>query len=119
MSPSQTRDKEEARGFMLVYQKGYCGWLGKLLGKQVFDPQECFRLTQAAGRTAFSMGRKYRKGRCNVEVLEFKSVEEHCTQYKQWEDNPDAPTCAWSGSNSFHNSKYYDWYALEPNCNEA
>jgi len=111
MSPSQTLEREEARGFRLVYQKGYCGLLGRTLGNNVFDPQECFRLTQAAGKNAFSMGRKYRKGRCSVEKLDFD-----CAQYTQWEENPDAPTCSWSSSSNFHNSKYYDWYALEPNC---
>jgi len=115
-SPSQTLREEKQRGFMLVFQKGYCGWLGKTLGEEVFDPQECFRLSQAHGNTAFSMGRKYRRGKCSVEILKFDTEQAHCTQYKQWEENPGAPTCHWSGSNQFHNSKYYDWYALEPNC---
>eukprot|EP00964_Phaeocystis_antarctica_P114152 scaffold78111_cov60-Phaeocystis_antarctica.AAC.1 len=40
---------------------------------------ECFQLAQEAGATAFSMGRKHRKGRCSVELLPFA-----CDNYKQW-----------------------------------
>jgi len=113
MSPSQTMREEKQRGFMLVYTKGYCGGLGRTLGTQIYDPQECFRLAQAAGRTGFSMGRKYRKGKCSVELLPFT-----CDEYAQWQANPDDPACSSSWTGGFHNSKYYDWYALEPNCED-
>jgi len=100
--------------YMLVYQKGYCGSLGKDLGRDIFDPDECFRLAQGLRATAFSMGRKYRKGRCSVELLEFT-----CSNYEQWQAHAEDPVCtdAWSGaSGKFHDSRYYDWYALEPDC---
>eukprot|EP00964_Phaeocystis_antarctica_P161877 scaffold135138_cov69-Phaeocystis_antarctica.AAC.1 len=64
---------------MLVYEKGYCGGLGRTLGRTTVDPQECFKLAKRAGASAFSMGRRYRKGRCSVELLEFTSDD-----YKQW-----------------------------------
>jgi len=114
MSPSQTDRDSEARGFRLIYQKGYCGGLGRTLGTNVFDPSECFRLTQAAEKTGFSMGRKYRKGKCSVELLPFT-----CTEWQQWVDHPDAPACSSSWTGGFHNSRYYDWYALEPNCGDT
>jgi len=106
-------------GYMLVYQKGYCGSLGKDLGRDIFDPNECFRLAQGLRATAFSMGRKYRKGRCSVELLEFT-----CSNYEQWQEHPDDPECpdAWSCANGqcpFHDSRYYDWYALEPQCDQS
>jgi len=113
MSPSKTDKDSEARGFRLVYQKGYCGALGETLGRSVFEPSECFRLTQAAGKTGFSMGRRYREGKCSVELLPFT-----CDEYKQWRENPDDPKCSSSWTGGFHNSRYYDWYALEPNCDE-
>jgi len=97
-------------GYMLVYPKGYCGSLGKDLGRDIYDPAECFRLAQGLRATAFSMGRKYRKGMCSVELLKFTR-----SNYEQWQDHPDDPVCndAWSDG-KFHDSRYYDWYALEP-----
>ena len=65
--------------YMLVYQKGYCGDLGNDLGRDIYDPDECFRLAQEFRATAFSMGRKYRKGICSVELLKFT-----CSEYNQW-----------------------------------
>ena len=65
---------------MLVYQKGYCGDLGNDLGRDIYDPDECFRLAQEFRATAFSMGRKYRKGICSVELLKFT-----CSNYEQWQ----------------------------------
>ena len=50
---------DQSRGYMLVYQKGYCGNLGHDLRRDIYDPAECFRLAQESGATAFSMGRKY------------------------------------------------------------
>ena len=67
-------------GYMLVYQKGYCGSLGKDLGRDIYDPAECFRLAQGLRATAFSMGRKYRKGMCSVELLKFTR-----SNYEQWQ----------------------------------
>ena len=72
--------KDTARDFMLVFAKGFCGALGQDLGTDIYDPMECFQLAQEAGATAFSMGRKHRKGRCSVELLPFA-----CDNYKQWE----------------------------------
>jgi hypothetical protein len=73
-------DTDKRRGFMLVYKKGYCGNLGRDLGRDIYDPDECFRLAQEVRATAFSMGRKYRKGRCSVELLTFD-----CSAYAQWQ----------------------------------
>ena len=64
---------------MLVYQRGYCGGLGKTLSRRVRDPQECFKLALDHFATGFSMGRRYRKGKCCVELLEFTFYD-----YKQW-----------------------------------
>ena len=90
-----TKDENGAdiAGYMLVYKKGYCGALGQDLGKDIHDPDECCRLAQKFGATAFSMGRNYRKGRCSVELLKFT-----CSQYEQWQVSaPLSPsTHAWS-----------------------
>jgi len=111
MSPSQTEDEEKARGYMLVYKKGYCGGLGRTLGRRIRDPDDCFKLAQDFKATGFSMGRRYRRGKCCVELLKFT-----CENYEQWQENPAAPECPSSWHGGFHNSRYYDWYALEPNC---
>jgi len=111
-SPAITLEIAEQRGYMLVYEKGYCGGLGQRLGRnKVFDPDRCFKLAQDEGATGFSMGRKYRRGRCHVETLEFT-----CEEYAKWRADPDDPKCSSSWSGGFHNSKYYDWYAMEPQC---
>jgi hypothetical protein len=113
-SPSQTREQETARGWMLVFEKGYCGNLGqKLSDNSVVDPEVCRQLAQQVGATGFSMGRKYRKGRCCVETLKFT-----CDNYKEWEAKPAKPKCSSSWGGEFHTSRYYDWYAIEPNCDE-
>ena len=96
---------------MLVYKKGYCGGLGKTMGRRIFDPNECFRLAQEFPATGFSMGRKYRAGKCCVETLPFS-----CDEYSAWEANPAEPACSSSWGGGFHKSRYYDWYALEPSC---
>ena len=70
----------KARGYMLVYKKGYCGGLGMTLSGDITDPQECFKLARKHKATGFSMGRRYRKGKCSVELLEFTSDD-----YKQWQ----------------------------------
>ena len=75
----RSRKDKKARGYMLVYKKGYCGGLGKTLSRQVRDPQECSKLALDHFATGFSMGRRYRKGKCSVELLEFTSDD-----YKQW-----------------------------------
>jgi len=111
MSPSATLTEEKARGYMLVYEKGYCGNLGPKLSSDTVDPDACFKLAVDYKATGFSMGRRYRKGKCCVETLEFT-----CDNYKQWQENPAAPECSSSWGGGFHNSRYYDWYALEPNC---
>jgi len=114
-SPSHTLILEKQRGFMLVYEKGYCGGLGQTarhpngMPRRIHDPEECFRWTQGEGRTGFSLGRKYRTGRCSIELLKFT-----CANYQQWQNNPDAPECPTSWHGGFHRSRYYDWYALEP-----
>merc|ERR1719162_632683 len=77
MSPSQTLEDEKVRGYMLVYQKGYCGGLGMTLSRSTVDPQECFKLALDDKATGFSMGRRYRKGKCCVETLLFT-----CDDYK-------------------------------------
>merc|ERR1719240_2600149 len=113
MSPSQTMDQEEKQGYMMVYEKGYCGGLGKTLSKDTTDPQQCFQLAMDAQATGFSMGRKYRKGKCCVETLEFT-----CAMFEQWADDRTEPECPTSFSGGFHKSRYYDWYAIEPNCEQ-
>ena len=79
----RSRKDKKARGYiegyMLVYQRGYCGGLGKTLSRRVRDPQECFKLALDHFATGFSMGRRYRKGKCCVELLEFTFYD-----YKQW-----------------------------------
>ena len=75
----RSRKDERVRGYMLVYEKGYCGGLGRTLGRNIRDPQECLKLAKHTGASAFSMGRRYRKGRCSVELLKFP-----CSEYKQW-----------------------------------
>ena len=35
-----------ARGYMLVFQGGYCGGLGQTLGTDIVDPQDCYRLAK-------------------------------------------------------------------------
>ena len=55
-------DTDRSRGFMLVYQKGYCGNLGRDLGRNIYDPDECFRLAQEFGATAFSMAENTGRG---------------------------------------------------------
>jgi len=111
MSPSQTQDEEKARGYILVYVKGYCGGLGKTLSRDTVDPDACFALAQETKATGFSMGRRYRKGKCCVETLEFS-----CDEFQQWVKAPENPSCSSSWAGGFHNSRYYDWYALEPTC---
>jgi len=108
-SPSQAEDQNHAQGWMLVYKKGYCGGLGRALSRDTTDPEACRQLAVAAQATGFSMGRRYRKGKCCVETLQFT-----CENYKQWQKNPAAPECPTSWSGGFHNSRYYDWYAIEP-----
>eukprot|EP00964_Phaeocystis_antarctica_P097032 scaffold63241_cov53-Phaeocystis_antarctica.AAC.1 len=78
----RSRKDKKARhvpGYMLVYHKGYCGGLGETLSRRVRDPQECFKLALDHFATGFSMGRRYRKGKCSVELLEFTSDD-----YNQW-----------------------------------
>jgi hypothetical protein len=114
MSPSQTLDQEKVQGYMLVYKKGYCGNLGRTLARNIKDPADCFKLAQEAKKTGFSMGRKYRKGKCCVELLSFT-----CTDYEGWQKDPRDPKCddMYGGNQGgFHKSRYYDWYALEPAC---
>jgi hypothetical protein len=111
MSPSLNLKEERAQGYILVRKAGYCGWLGRLLGRKVFGADRCAELARKSGATAFSMGQKWRRGRCNVEIFEFT-----CEVYKQWQDNPENPSCSWSGSGSFHSSSGYDWYAIQPDC---
>ena len=77
--PRRRGPEERTRGYKLVYEKGYCGSIGKDLGRNIRDPQECYQLAKHTGASAFSMGRKYRKGRCSVELLKFP-----CSEYKQW-----------------------------------
>lgn len=69
-----------ARGYMLVFQGGYCGGLGQTLGTDIVDPQDCYRLAKKHKATGFSMGRGYRRGKCCVELLDFD-----CGNYKQWQ----------------------------------
>jgi hypothetical protein len=108
-SPSQTYDQEMQQGWMLVYREGYCGNLGRTLSYDTTDPEACRKLAVDEGATGFSMGRRYREGKCCVETLVFT-----CENYKQWQADPRDPTCPTSGTGSFHNSRYYDWYAIEP-----
>jgi uncharacterized protein YegL len=113
MSPSLNLKEERAQGYILVRKAGYCGWLGRLLGTKVYEPDRCAELARKAGASAFSMGQKWRKGRCNVELFEFT-----CEVYGKWQNNPENPSCSWSGSGSFHSSSGYDWYAIQPgDCN--
>jgi len=111
MSPSLVRDDARQRGYMLVRERGYCGYLGKTLGWGIRDPQHCFELAAEAGKQAFSMGRKYREGRCSVEKLPLT-----CDTYKEWRADLENPSCdstaSWNGG--FHSSPYYDWYAIQP-----
>ena len=72
--------KTRNRGFMLVYEQGYCDALGKTLGTDIRDPHECFKLARKHKATDFSMGRRYRRGKCSVELLDFD-----CGTYKQWQ----------------------------------
>jgi len=114
MSPSQVLDQDKVQGWMLVYKKGYCGNLGRTLGRNIRDPADCFKLAQAAKKTGFSMGRRYRRGKCCVELLKFT-----CDDYEQWQKDPRDPKCndMYGGNQGgFHKSRYYDWYALEPVC---
>jgi len=113
MSPSQTLEVEEARGYRLVYEKGYCGNLGATMGTAIVDPNVCFRLAQDNAATGFSMGRRYRAGKCCVETVEFT-----CENFAGWQANPAEPECSSSWGGGFQHSRYYDWYALEPNCDE-
>jgi len=107
-SPSMTLAKEKQRGYMLVKEGGYCGWLGDELGTDVYDPQACFELAQKAGAKAFSMGRDYRHGQCYIEIETIT-----CDNYLGWRKAPEDPHCMmWKGK--FAESMYYDWYALEP-----
>jgi len=110
-SPSQTMEQEVARGWMLVYEKGYCGGLGRTLSRDTTDPEECRQLAVDGKATGFSMGRRFRAGNCCVETLAFT-----CDNYKQWQANHIKPECPTSWSGGFHNSRYYDWYAIEPVC---
>jgi hypothetical protein len=110
MSPSMTLKEEKKLGYMLVRKAGYCGWLGRMLGRRE-NPDSCAEKARKAKATAFSVGQRWRKGRCNVELFEFT-----CAVYKQWQDNPENPSCSWSNSGGFHRSSGYDWYAIEPNC---
>jgi uncharacterized protein YegL len=109
LSPSQTLQKEEARGFILVRREGYCGSLGRRLGNQVYEVDACAELAREAKADAFSIGKKWRAGRCNVEVFKFS-----CDVYAKWRDEPEVPKCSWSNSGEFHSSAGYDWYAIEP-----
>jgi uncharacterized protein YegL len=111
MSPTLALKEERSQGFMLVRKAGYCGWLGRQLGRHVYDPTKCAALANKVGATAFSMGQKWRKGRCNVELYEFS-----CDVFHQWQQNPESPSCSWSGSGGFHSSGGYDWYAIQPDC---
>ena len=78
-SRKDKKARDLSRGYLLVYEKGYCGGLGRTLGRRLSDQQECFKLALDHGASAFSMGRRYRKGRCSVERLEFTRDD-----YKQW-----------------------------------
>jgi uncharacterized protein YegL len=111
MSPSLNLKEEKSQGYILVRKEGYCGVLGKLLGNKVFEADICATLAIEAKATAFSLGKKWRKGRCNVEIYDFT-----CDVYQQWQNKKEHPACSWSNSGSFHSSSGYDWYALEPNC---
>jgi len=109
MSPSSVLDIARQGGFMLVRERGYCGGLGKTLGKRILEPQACYELAAEAKRQAFSMGRKYRIGRCSVELLSFS-----CATYKGWRADLENPACNASWGGAFHESRYYDWYAIQP-----
>jgi hypothetical protein len=108
-SPSLAEDQEKVQGWMLVYRKGYCGGLGRTLSRNTVDPEACRKLAADAGATGFSMGRRYRRGKCCVETLKFE-----CADYKQWQADPRNPACSSSWGGGFHKSRYYDWYAIEP-----
>jgi hypothetical protein len=109
MSPSLNLKEERAQGYILVRKAGYCGWLGRLLGTRVYEPDRCAELARNVKASAFSMGQKWRKGRCNVELFKFT-----CEIYTKWQNNPENPSCSWSGSGNFHSSSGYDWYAIQP-----
>jgi len=110
LSPSQTVQMEVSSGYMLVRAEGYCGDLGKTMSEEIVSADECFRLAVEEGSTGFSMGRKYRRGKCCVEKEEF-----NCDVYKAWQKNPEHPECPSTGA-GFQISRYYDWYAVDPNC---
>jgi len=110
MSPSLVLADARQGGYMLVRERGYCGGLGKTLGYHIRDPQACYELAAEAHTQAFSMGRKYRQGRCSVETLSFS-----CDVYKEWRADLENPSCDSSWSGGFHRSRYYDWYAIQPN----
>jgi hypothetical protein len=111
MSPSQSLEQEVLQGYMLVFEEGYCGGLGKTLSHDVADPEECRRLANEVKATGFSIGKRYREGKCCVETLDFT-----CDNYQHWQADRQDPICPTSLSGGFHTSKYYDWYAIEPVC---
>jgi len=108
MSPSLVLADSKSEGYILVREKGYCGGLGRTLSENTRDPQKCYELAQAASATGFSMGRRYRKGRCCVETHAFSADE-----YTAWQTGPENPACASAGG-GFHKSRYFDWYAIQP-----
>ena len=74
-----SRSPEKKRRYMLVYQGGYCGGPGKVVGRNIYNARKCYEVAKDHGASAFSIGRQYRRGICWIELLPFT-----CDDYKQW-----------------------------------
>jgi len=107
MSPSLLNVKEEAGGFMLVKDGGYCGERGELLSTEVANAEGCAFLAQGAGAQSFLLGIWFRRGYCYAGVM----TVDH-DQYEEWEAARVNPECGLG--DGFVNSRIFDFYAMEP-----
>jgi hypothetical protein len=107
-SPSQLRQKEEQRNYMLIHESGYpsdeCGawtWLGK---GHVRD--DCAAAAREANRSAFAFGKGMMVGGCYTEAIEVTRE-----LWSMWSMDRTSVPCS---SGAWIANPYFDTYAIKP-----
>jgi len=106
ISPSAMIAEEQAQGYLLVRQNGFCGNRFRWLGRHNRDVDQCAEKARQVGMPGFVVGIRWARGYCwasNMAVTkqEFKAIQENRIE----------PACAtgWRGPYSI-----FDMYVLYP-----
>lgn len=108
-SPHQIHVSEALQGFMRVKSGGWCGNRGQLLSASVDGVDDCAALVKGAGKSAFLLGKSFRRGYCYAVEGEVSNQ-----QYNEWTQNRVEPSCQWG----WQESTIFDFYAMEPEATE-